>query len=186
MPKTNTIVLRTDLSAEECLRRLGEATDPGKRSIFGLSGYKGSKPVLATFEGNQFKLWKRIYYRNDFRPYFYGTLVPQDRGCRIEGYFDVDRWMKSFLWFWLALVVLMSIPPAFIAAMFQPIRGNAWIDAIVPFGLILFGMLLPKFGRWIARDQEPFLKEFIEATLTATPEAGSVVVSQRVINNTPL
>jgi hypothetical protein len=185
MPKTNTIVLRTNLSAEECLRRLGEAADVGKRAIFALSGYKGSKPVLATFDGNRFKLWKRIYYRNDFRPYFYGMLVPQDRGCRIEGYFDVDRWMKLFMWFWLAFVVLTGLP-VFIATMSQPIRSDGWIGAVVPLGLILFGVFLPKFGRWIARGQEAFLKEFIEATLAATPDAGSVVVSRRVIDNTPL
>jgi hypothetical protein len=186
MPKINTIVLRTDLSAEECLRRLGEATDQGKRTIFSLSGYKGSKPVLATFDGNRFKLWKRIYYRNDFRPYFYGTLVPQDRGCRIEGYFDVDRWMKFFVWFWLAFVVLAGVLPTIIATASQPIRGDAWIGVIVPLGLILFGIFLPKFGRWLARDQETFLKEFVETTLAATPEAGGVVVSQRFVDNTPL
>jgi hypothetical protein len=184
MAKTNTIVLRTDLSAEECLRRLGEATDPGKRTIFSLSGYKGSKPVLATFDGNRFKLWKRLYYKNDFRPYFFGTFVPQDRGVRIEGHFDVDRWMKLFMWFWLAFVVLSGLP-VFIATMSQPIRGG-WIGLVVPLGLILFGVFLPKFGRWIARGQETFLKEFVETTLAATLEAGSVVVSQRVIDNTPL
>jgi hypothetical protein len=185
MAKTNTIVLRTELSAEECLRRLGEATDVGKRTIFSFSGYRGSKPVLARFDGDRFKLWKRIYYRNDFRPYFYGTLVPQERGCRIEGYFDVDRWIKIFMWFWLGFVAFTSIP-VFIVSASRPMRGDAWVGVIVPLGLVLFGIFLPKFGRWMARGQEAFLKEFLETTLAATLDAGSVVVSQRVVDNTPL
>jgi hypothetical protein len=184
MAETNTIFLRTDLSPEECLRRLGEATDVAQWG-FSLSGYRGSKPVLAKFDGNRFKLWKRIYYRNDFRPYFYGTLVPQDRSSRIQGYFDVDRWVKIFMWVWLGFVILSSIP-VFIVSVSRPIRGDAWVGVIVPIGLILFGIFLPKFGRWIGRGQETFLKEFLETTLAATPDAGSIVVSQRVVDNTPL
>jgi len=184
MAKTNTIVLRTELSAEECLRRLREATDVAKWG-FSLSGYRGSKPVLAKFDGNRFKLWKRIYYRNDFRPYFYGTVLAQDRGNRIEGYFDVDRWVKIFMRIWLTFAILPSIP-VFFKSVSRPIRGDAWVGAIVPIGLILFGIFLPKFGRWIGRGQETFLKEFLETTLAATPDAGSIIVSQRVVDNTPL
>jgi hypothetical protein len=185
MAETNTIFLRTDLSPEECLRRLGEATDVGERTIFSFTGYRGSKPVLAKFDGNRFKLWKRIYYRNDFRPYFYGTLVPQERGSRIEGYFDVDRWVKIFMWVWLTFVIISSIP-AFLMSVSHPIRGGDWIGIIVPMGLILFGIFLPQFGRWIGRGQEIFLKEFLGTTLAATPDVGSIVVSQRVVDNTPL
>ena len=99
---------------EPCARTIAsiafeESTDPGQRTLFSLSGYKGSKPLLVKFEGNQFKLWKRRYYRNDFSPYFYGTLSPENQGTRIQGYFDIDRWMKIFMRIWLAGVVRVHL-----------------------------------------------------------------------------
>ena len=76
MAKTEPIVLQSSLGIDECLKRIQDSADPGKRTLFSLSGYKGSKPLLVRFEGNQFRLWKRRYYRNDFSPYFYGVFRP--------------------------------------------------------------------------------------------------------------
>lgn len=44
--KGQTLARRTDLSAGECLCRLREETDIGKRTLFALSGFKGRKPVF--------------------------------------------------------------------------------------------------------------------------------------------
>ncbi|MGA8367061.1 MAG: hypothetical protein WB716_07070 [Candidatus Acidiferrales bacterium] len=178
-------MLRTDLSAEECLRRLGEATDVGKRTIFSFSGYKGSKPVLATFDGNRFTLWKRLYYRNDLRPRFYGTLIPQERGCRVEGYFAVDPRIKFVLFFWVGISVFVDLS-VLIPLMSRPMQAGDWVAAAAPTIIILALAFAFMLGRRLAGGHKAFLKEFIETTLAATPDAGSVVVSQRVIDNTPL
>jgi hypothetical protein len=180
------VLLRTDLNPQECLRRLQEASDPGKRTLFSLSGYKGSKPVLAKIEGSEIKLWKRRYYRNDFAPYFFGALSTADRGTRIEGHFDMDRWVRIFMTIWLTFAIIGGAA-ALIATVPHPIHGDAWIGVIVPLGLVLFGIFLPKFGRWIGKGEEAFLKEFLEQTLSARPDDRQTFSSSgRTIENTPL
>src|SRR5579863_8857441 len=119
------VLLLTDLNPQECLRRLQEASDPGKRTLFSLSGYKGSKPVLAKIEGSEIKLWKRRYYRNDFAPYFFGTLSPAERSTRIEGHFDMDRWVRIFMTIWLGFAIIGGAA-AIIATVSHPIHGRCW------------------------------------------------------------
>jgi hypothetical protein len=185
MPKPKEIVLRSSLATEECIRRIQDATDPGQRTLFSLSGYKGSKLLLVKFKGNQFKVWKRRYYRNDFSPYFYGNLSSEGQGTRIEGHFDMDRWVKIFMRIWLGLLIVPSAA-VFISTLNRPNRDNAWIGVAIPLGLAAFGIILPNFGRWLGRNEEKYIKEFLETTLLAQPGESQFAVSQRVIENRPL
>ena len=98
--------LRTDFDTAECRRRLIESIDPERRTIFSLSGYRGSKPVIGLIGRYEFCLHKRRYWHNDFAPQFYGNLLPQARGTLIEGYFDIPRWTKIFMRIWLGGVLL--------------------------------------------------------------------------------
>jgi len=89
------IILRTDFSVDESLRRIAELADPAQRTLFSLSGYKGSKPLLVKIDGHNVKLWKRIHYRNDFRPSFFGKLLQEPNGkTRLEGHFGLDSSVK--------------------------------------------------------------------------------------------
>jgi hypothetical protein len=185
MAKPEKIVLNTDFAPDECIRRIEASADPGNRTIFSLSGYKGAKPLLVKFSGNQFVLWKRRYYRNDFAPYFFGTLSPDSKGTRLEGYFDMNRWAKIFMRIWIAFAILFSLPVIF-AILSRPIQGNAWLGILIPIGFVLFGIFLPKFGRWMGRGEERFMRDFLQTTLAAQPAESQFTVSQRVIENTPL
>ncbi len=185
MAKPEKLVLHTDLAPDECIRRIEASTDPGKRTIFSLSGYKGSKPLLLKVQGNQFVLWKRRYYRNDFAPYFFGTLSPDNKGSRLEGYFGMNRWVNVFLRIWLAFAILSGLPLVFVT-LNRTGQGSPWVGFIVPIGLVIFGIFLPRFGRWIGRGEEKFMTEFLETTLAAQPVESQFTVSQRVIENTPL
>jgi hypothetical protein len=185
MAKPEKLVLHSDLAPDECSRRIEASTDPGNRTIFSLSGYKGSKPLLVKFNGNQFVLWKRRYYRNDFAPYFFGTLSPDNKGTRLEGQFDMNRWVKILMRIWIAFAVVFTLP-IFFATLAQSARGNAWAGVIVPIGLVIFGIFLPKFGRWIGRSEEKLMREFLQNTLAAQSAESQFTVSQRVIENTPL
>jgi hypothetical protein len=185
MAKPENIVLHSAIPPDECIRRIEASTDPGSRSVFSLSGYKGSKPLLVKFDGDQFKLWKRRYYRNDFAPYFFGTLSPDNQGTRLEGYFDMDRWVKIFMKIWIAFAALFTVP-VFFATLNRPDRANGWIGIVIPIGFVLFGIVLPKFGRWTGRGEEKFMREFLQTTLAAQPVESQFTVSQRVIENTPL
>jgi hypothetical protein len=185
MAKPEKLVMHTDLGPDECIRRIEASTDPGKRTIFSLSGYKGSKQVLVKFNGNQFVLWKRRYYRNDFAPYFFGTLSSDNLGTQLEGYFDMNRWVKIFMRIWFGFVILTGLP-VLIASLNGTVKGSASVGIAVPLGLVVFGILMPKFGRWLGRGEEKFMSEFLQTTLSAQPVESQFTVSQRVIENTPL
>lgn len=172
------VTLRTDLSLEECRRRIIESVDPERWTLFSLSGYKGSKPIIGGFEGDSFCLHKRRYYRNDFAPRFYGELLPQSRGTRIKGYFDARRDAKLFIRMWVALVILMGTPlflesvrAAFLKT--RTIEGNLWMGLLVPLALVLFGIVLPRFGLWLGRGDETSIVALLETTLAATTEIPS-------------
>jgi hypothetical protein len=164
--------LHTDFDVEECRRRLIDSIDPEKRSIFSLSGYKGSKPVIGWINGYEFRLHKRRYWHNDFAPQFYGSLLPQSRGTLIEGYFDVLRWSKIFMRIWLGGAVVLG-SPIFVLSLIDLMRGtihsegNSPLGLLVPPCLVLFGIVLPKFGLSLGRHEERFILEFLENTLVA-------------------
>lgn len=185
MAKPENVVLHSDLPREECLRRLVASTDAGERTIFSLSGYKGSKPLLLKVNGDQFVLWKRRYYRNDFSPYFFGTLSPDNQGTRLEGNFDMNRWVKIFMRFWIGFVILIALP-LWSAALKGTIQGDPKVAVLVPIGMLLFGIFLPNVGRWIGRGEERFIKNFLETTLETRTAENQFTVSQRVIENRPL
>jgi hypothetical protein len=185
MGKRNMIALRTDLSVEECLRRLREGSDIGQRTIFSFSGYKGSKPVLSKFNGNEFKLSKRRYYNNSFAPFFFGTLSREERGTHVEGRFGMDPFVKFFMVVWLGLAVAIGLP-ILISTPAHPIRGDDWIGIVVPLGLICGGILVPKIGQLIGRGEERYLREFVEATLAARTDDSGFSLSARTIENKPL
>lgn len=185
MAKRNTVALRTDLSVEECLRRLSEASDIGERTIFSFSGYKGSKPVLSKFNGNKFKLWKRRYYNNSFAPFFFGNLSREERGTRVEGRFGMDPYVKGFMIVWLSLAIVISLPILF-STLAHPIHGDDWAGVLIPVGMVCFGILLPKFGQLIGKGEERYLRELLETTLAARIDESGLALSTPVIENKPL
>jgi hypothetical protein len=166
--------LHTDFDTEACRHRLTESIDPERRTLFSLSGYKGSKPIIGTIKGHEFVLHKRRYYRNDFAPQFYGSIQRNERGTVIEGYFDMDRWAKWFMRIWLGLVILVG-SSFFLSALWDFVRGanhphdGFWVGLLVLPTMVLFGLLLPKFGLWLGRNEEQYILEFLQTTLIASP-----------------
>ena len=80
--------------------------------------------------------------------------------------------------FWLGAVVLIG---GFIFAFSvsdvmtgsHHIDGDAWVGVIVPPAMALFGIALPRVGRLLARDDEPFILDFLQTTLAARIDAPS-------------
>ena len=162
--------LRSDLDIKECFRRLREVTDPAQLTFFG--DYKGSNAVLAKFGGNRFRIFRRRYGgkdRNSFAPVFYGKIYSEGRSSQIRGYFGLDRRVALFLGFWLCFAAGINVLLTweYVSNSSQSIRGDDWFAFLGPPALLLFGIILPKYGRWAAKSDEGFLKEFLETTLAA-------------------
>jgi hypothetical protein len=164
--------LRTELSSEECSRRLLASIDAERWTIFSLSGNVGSAAMIGWLDGDQFYLHKRSTWRNDFAPYCYGNFVTQDNGTLIECYFDLQRWTKVFMNFWLAFAILVGVPISGLSIwdLLKTSRYNdsgEYLGLLVPTMMVLFGIYLPKFGLLLGESNEQFIVEFLRRTLSA-------------------
>lgn len=173
MSRPANIFLLTDFELEKCIQLLRQSTDEQHRTLFSMSGYQGSKPILSQIEGHSFQLQKRRSYRNDFAPNFYGTVTPWGNGARIEGHFGPPRWSEIFGKIWLGFVVLVTIPVVVSSLPdMQRNHGEAYVGLLVSLILILSGLLAPRFGDWLGRNEKIFILNFLESTLMARVEAG--------------
>jgi hypothetical protein len=157
--KTFDFVLRSDYSPDACLARLAEQIDIDQRTLFSLSGYRGSKPILGRIAGNEFRLHKRRSWHNSFGPVLYGRVAADGRGTTIEAYWDVLRSTRISMRIWLIFAALIGTP-IFLRSVMQLLDGRTrmvgelWVGLVVPPAMILFGLLLPEWGRCLA-----FMKE---------------------------
>ena len=170
-----TVLLHSALAPATLLDALRRSIDPAQRTLFSLSGYKGERPVLGEVRENTFRLQKRRYSRNDFAGQFYGTVVSETGGSRIQGYFDAPRWARYLMRFWLAFAVLCGAPIFVLTVLdvlngSQHTTGDTWVGLIVPPALILFGTVLPKIGRAFGRGDRKFMLDFLQQTVAARVE----------------
>jgi hypothetical protein len=71
---------------------------------------------------------------------------------------------------WLGFAVLVGTP-IFVGTLSDAIKGSnymsgdKWVGLIVPPALVLFGSVLPKFGRLLGKSDERFILEHIQTRL---------------------
>ena len=168
-------VLHSALAPNAVADALRRSIDEQHWTLFSLSGYKGNLPLLGEVSENTFKVQKRKYYRNDFAGQFYARFAAEPGGTRIEGYFDYPRWARYFMWVWLGFAVLVGTP-IFAGTLMDVLTGShdmsgdKWVGLMAFPGLVLFGTVLPKFGRLLGKSDERFMLEHIRTTLAARIE----------------
>jgi hypothetical protein len=159
-----TLSLYSNLSAEECAQRLGRAIDAETTSFFALSGYRGSKKFLGDVTDGQVRIMKRLY-RNSFPSVFTGALVGRTRGTEVKGDFDLELTSK------IALCLFSLFGPIFITLMLlYSLRQHTVPDWVAIGGAVAYGvgaLLAPRIVRWIGRDQERDIEDFLCVTLEA-------------------
>jgi hypothetical protein len=170
MSRSKTIVLRSNFDVSECLRRIREVADEASWTPFSWSGYEGSKDLLLRSDGQDVTIWKRIYYRNDFRPYFYGRLNPETQGARLEGRFNMSLWARTFMTIWLGFVAIASVPALMVFFRDSNLPLNRRLFDLIPVGMFAFGLLLLKFGVWLGKNQERFILDSLQTALSAHVE----------------
>jgi hypothetical protein len=171
-------VFHSALAPRELVDTLQRTTDQEQWTIFSLSGYRGGHPILSVVGVGTFRLRKRIKYRNDLARLFYGRFNPESGATRIEGYFDVPGWSRIFMRIRLAFAVVIGTL-IFVSTLIDlltgthHVSGDTWIGLVLPPALVLFGMVLPIFGRLIGQRDERFILEYIQNTLAARIEPAS-------------
>jgi len=143
-------------SMEQACRRLAAMLDT---SLF------GPRPVIGRIRGTRLTARKRIGYRNSFQTYLSAELI--DRGnetlCRCS--FSMHPFVVAFLTVWFAIVALAGGAVS-IQSLIRHISDPSRLPVsglLVPVGMILGGAALLAFGRWLARDEEAFLMDFVRA-----------------------
>jgi hypothetical protein len=158
------VILDTSLPIDLCKDRLAHNIDAEKIGL-SFSGYAGSRPILGRIDENNFRLQKRRCYRNPSAPFFFGRFVASAKGTRIEGSFQMHRFVKIFMGIWLSMLGMLSA-----ANLISVIDGWAVFRTsmfAVPFGMAVFGLALVKVGQLLGRKEEAaivkFLRDIFEA-----------------------
>jgi len=163
------LVLRSDFSPEECERRLRELIDPEQPTMFGLSGYQGSKPFLGEAEGKQFRVLQRIYSsRNTLPTVLTGEFQAQGTGTRVKGTFDLETTSKIAICLFGVVGLLLLILIIFVSAASHPVLSAIFLCGYG--GLLLFS---PRIFRGIGLDQEKNIAGFLKETLVASDDLSS-------------
>jgi hypothetical protein len=154
------------LSRPECVRRLNSEMDRGW-VIF------GKQPIIGHASNLRLRARVRISYRNSFQTILHAKLEEWEPGTRFVCRFGVRTFVKIFMGIWFGFVVLFGalaiIPTA--AFLFGIRSNNVSNDPMVAaFTLLMVGsgIGLNAFCRWLARDEQGELIEFICKTTNAT------------------
>jgi hypothetical protein len=158
--------LGSDFSPGECALRLRGSIDPERPTVFGFSGYRGSKPFVGEVDGKRFRLIQRVNSnRNSFPTVLTGEFQPEGAGTRVKAQFDLEPTAKIAICFLDAfgLVVLVLIASFSFAP--HPVLLTMFVCG---YGsLMLFS---PRIFRAINRDQERSVARFLKETLVASDD----------------
>lgn len=146
--------------------------DTEHSALFSLAGLVGSKPVVGRVTETSLQLRKRIGYRNSFQSFLSATLRHEAGGTLISGEVAMHPFVTVFMFIWFGFVILIG-GTMFVATVGTLFFGpgnrheNAWMGAVIPPVMLVFGFGLVRFGRYLARDEARFLTDFLIQTLNA-------------------
>jgi hypothetical protein len=99
-------------------------------------------------------------------------MRPEAAGTVISGEVAMHPFVRVFMFVWFGGVVLIG-GTMFIATVGSLLFGserqsqNAWLGAVIPPAMLVFGFGLVRFGGYLARDETRFLRDFLIQTLNA-------------------
>ena len=169
----NRFTFLSPLPPETCVLRLKEAVDAP--SLFGLGG---EKLVIGKIKPASLQLRRRIHYRNSFQTVLTATIKAKNGGTVISGKMGMYGFVVLFLCIWFG-GVLFAGGTIFLKTLFCLLtasceyRKNLWIGLGAMPVMLLFGVCLVRIGRFFARAEAAFLREFLVTTLEARESTAS-------------
>ncbi len=168
------LVLYSEFSPDECERRLRGSIDVERPTMFGLSGYRGSKPFLGQVDGKRFCVIQRVHSnRNSFPPVLTGEFRAEGAGTRVKGAFDLELTSKIAICLFGVLGLLILVPVAIFSHTAHPVLS---IIFACGYGVLL--LFLPRIFRGFGLDQEKNITDFLRETLVAENDHSSPVSSR--------
>ena len=146
MPRVDLI---SPFTPEDCADRLQAAMGPFSE-------------VEGRVETGWVRLRKKIFIRNSFQTFLHATLAPCGTGTRLRGTLGVHPVVKGFMGVWFGGLGLFGVIGVIKGA--PPLPGLLMLS-----GMIVFGVVMIWFCRFMARGEERLLMEFVTSTLEAEP-----------------
>ena len=161
----------TDLSADECLRRLRQTKGQHKWSLQNLWSPLPKGTVECRIWGRRFLLfaWPKEYTRNSFAPVFCGSIKQHPYGAIIQGRFIFHPIVLFFLIIWFG-GALFGVGLAIYHLTNSPVRDepssfSSFIPLVFTIGLVIIGFLLVFFGLRLGQDQRKAIEGYLRTTL---------------------
>jgi hypothetical protein len=169
---TQHIELVSPLSPQECATRLRAEIDIEHSRLFSWTGLFGSKLVVGSVTESELRLRQRRVGRNSFQRVFVGRIDTDNGGSIIAGEFGIDPAVRTFMtiWFWGVLIIGGTL---FLAALGSILSGSrafgdgTWMGLIIPATLVGWGLILPRMGQRMAKEEPKFITDFLARTLDA-------------------
>ena len=153
--------IHTALTPGQCRERLAAAIDSD--SVTNLFGTVGSSRVMGQVDDAGFRLQIRIGYRNSFKTFLWGKFIPDAHGTTVQMRAGLHPFVLAFGYLWMSGAVLGSL--GMLAAAWTALRGHGAVAALPPLAFAIafpmFGVGLTGLGRWLARDEEIELADFV-------------------------
>jgi hypothetical protein len=74
------------------------------KSAFRLGARANEKPFVGRIEGSSFRLLRRIYHRNSFRPQIRGSVIDAPGGSEVDLTMSISPAVAIFLLVWFGMV----------------------------------------------------------------------------------
>jgi hypothetical protein len=172
--RVSKIVYSTKLSTVECLQRLESHVIPWSDVLRSTFTPMAKGTVVAKVHGDRFRLFAQgpKYVQNSFVPLFYGRVEATTEGARVIGRFRMHLFVRVFMGVWFGGLTIMAIVIPAVALFGTASAGRPpFILIIGPLLMILFGIGLLSFGRWVAREQVASIHEFLRTDLDGRLES---------------
>ena len=153
----------TPMSLDECQSQFSRAFS-SSRSIFEtLPG----KTVIGEIEDHKFYLTKKSpwWFRDDFKPYLYGSLVSTPFGTRVRASFRLHPVITLVLIFGISTLFILSAGDILSA------QKSFWSLTIFAFFWIIFlasFILIGWFGSWSNKSNRDMLVDYLRKTLLSS------------------
>jgi len=102
--------LHASASSTTVLARVQAVTDPDPdlatrfKSAFRMNARPNDKPFVGGIDGSSFRLLRRIYHRNSFRPQIRGSVIDVPGGSHVDLTMSISPVVVVFLLVWFGMV----------------------------------------------------------------------------------
>lgn len=159
---------RSAFTLEESVQRLSSQV---RRWPF-VSPFRHS--LVGSVKENKVTIARMVpFVSNSYAPVFYGAFQVREGAVMLEGYFALSRYARVFTAFWFGFVIFMAILFSLSVLSGAPVTTNPpmpqWqgklLMILIPYALLLFGLIFTVAGKWLARKDARVISQKIQAAL---------------------